>query len=180
MLTERQLDRILNARQLVEEFELSGLSVRAFAKRNQVPTSTFRRILAAHKEGALALIDGRTKRSGRKPEIDERSLTWAVAYLAAKRQATLSSAWRELQPVAQQNGWAYPSYGQIRRAIGGLSDETREMLIDGTRHHFENWVSSRGEKLPLPISSGKWMPPSLPSGCRTCIQGSSPSPGPSE
>ena len=139
ILSDRQLERVINVRSLVVSFQKSDLSIRAFAREHNLPPSTFRRMLRNSRKGPAGMIDKRSITSGRKSEIDDRCLTWTLAFLAARRRATLSAAWRELRAVTVANEWAHPTYGQLRRAVNKLPADARELLIHGSRHLFEKW-----------------------------------------
>ncbi len=139
ILSDRQLTRVINIRTLIASFQQSGLSIRAFAREQNLPPSTFSRILRNARTGPAGMIDKRSLTSGRKSEIDDRCLTWALAFLAARRKATLSAAWRDLKLVAVANKWKYPTYAQLNRAVGKLPADARELLIYGSRHLFEKW-----------------------------------------
>jgi len=136
--SETQLNRITEKAALVKRFRDSGQSLREFAASEGIPVSTLALDVKRSRFGLGEFLDKRT-RNGRRAEIDDRSLTWALAFLAARRKATLSSAWRELQSVAVAHGWKYPTYGQLIRAVGKLPADARELLIHGSRHLFEKW-----------------------------------------
>ena len=138
MLTEGQLLRITEKASIVKRFRDSGKSLRNFAAEEGIPLSSFAQDLKRSRMGLSEFIDKRV-RNGRRAEIDDRSLTWTLAFLAARRKATLSAAWRELQPVAVAQGWKYPTYAQLNRAVSKLPADARELLIHGSRHLFEKW-----------------------------------------
>ncbi len=138
LLTQHQLERVFAKSALVESFRKSGLSIRAFAAEHGIPTSSLALTIRRSAKGMSGFLDRRTG-NGRRSEIDDRSLTWVLAFLAARRRATITAAWRELQPIAVARGWRYPTYGQLNRAISNLPADARELMVHGSRHLFESW-----------------------------------------
>lgn len=138
LIPEDQLHRLTSKTALIQRFRDSGQSMRAFAASEGIPPSTLALDVRRSRGGLSEFFDKRAN-NGRRPEIDDRSLTWVLAFLAARRRATLACAWRELQPVALRETWKYPSYGQLARAVGKLPADARELLIHGSRHLFEAW-----------------------------------------
>lgn len=112
--------------------------MRVFAAAEGIPVSTLALDLKRSRAGLGEFLDKRA-RNGRRAEIDDRALTWALAFVASHRRATLATAWRELRSVAVKHGWKYPSYGQLHRAVSRLPADARELLIHGARHLFEKW-----------------------------------------
>ncbi len=138
ILDERQLLRVFEAKQLIERFKKSELSIRAFAARAGIPESTLRSILRRSKSGLNGLIDHRQS-NGRRSEVDSLCLTWVLAFTATHRRTTLTAAWRALEPIAKSEGWSFPSYGMLLRAVTKLPPDAREMMIHGSKHLFEKW-----------------------------------------
>jgi putative transposase len=136
--SEKQLARITEKAALIKRFQASGQSLRAFAASEGIPASTLCVDLKRGRGGLGEFLDKRA-RNGRRAEIDDRALTWTLAFLAARRRSTLSAAWRELQPVAVAEGWKYPTYSQLARAVGRLPADARDLLVHGARHLFEKW-----------------------------------------
>lgn len=122
----------------MKRFISSGQSMRAFAIEAGIPASTLALDVKRSRAGLGGFLDKRS-RNGRRAELDDRSLTWTLAFLATRRRATLAAAWRELQPVATAHGWKYPTYGQLCRGVGKLPADARELMVYGSRHLFEKW-----------------------------------------
>lgn len=138
MLGAASLERILSQRALLGSFRKSGLSVYEFSKQEGFHPSQLYRMLTREKQGVEALLDQRIH-NGSKSKLGQEPLVWCLAFMAQRRRASLSGAWRALESVAREQGWAYPSYHQLRLAIGKMPRDLRDLMIHGSRHQFEKW-----------------------------------------
>lgn len=138
MLDAANLERILSQRALLGSFRKSGLSACEFSRLEGFHPSRLYRILEREKRGAEAMLDQRVH-NGSQSKLAQEPLVWCLAYMAQRRRATLSGAWRALENVAGTQGWKYPSYQQLRGAISKMPPDLRDLMIHGSRHQFEKW-----------------------------------------
>lgn len=139
LLPDKQLNRIISKQTMIHEFQHSGLTQREFALKRGVSLSTLRRDLERTSRGVPAFIDKRSQRIRKGARIIDQCLAYLIAFKVVHPKATLKSAWEELEPVARENGWTYPNYCQVIRALQMLPPDMKTMLFENSREHFIKW-----------------------------------------
>jgi len=133
-----QLDDVLAKAALLDRFNRSGLSVKAFAKENKISATTLRRRIAAVQLGSRNLADKRKGHSGRKVKpIDERVFQFILAFLEQHKKAKIKSLHVLLEETCEAKGWTRISYPTLRRLVRSLPKDFTTLIAEGRKVHFD-------------------------------------------
>ncbi len=146
-----QLETILERQMLLRELRASGKSREVFAREKGISRTTLWHYEKQAARGALALLDGRRGRSGRRGEIDAPAVTALLTFLTEHPGAKVRALHGLLEAKARVEGWARcPSYDQTLRFVRRLDPEVEASLRRGPRARFEELglVTDRVEAEP--------------------------------
>lgn len=133
-----QLEAILDRQMLLRELRASGKSREAFAREKGISRTTLWHYERRAARGALALLDGRRGRSGRRVEIDAPAAAALLTLLAEHPGAKVRALHGLLEAKAKAEGWARrPSYDQVLRFVRRLDPEVEAAIRRGPRARFE-------------------------------------------
>lgn len=146
-----QLETILDRQMLLRELRASGKSREVFAREKGISRTTLWHYEKQAARGALALLDGRRGRSGRRVEIDAPAVAALLTLLTEHPGAKVRALHGLLKAKARVEGWARcPSYDQTLRFVRRLDPEVEASLRRGPRARFEELglVTDRVEAEP--------------------------------
>lgn len=115
------------------------------------PSSLWR--LKKQIKAGLPACDRRHFNPGAASSLDNRRVEWALAFMSARQGAALSVVCRELNKVAETEGWPKTNYYALRRAIEKLPADVRKLLAAGGKAAFEKTglVGKRVQSRPLEL-----------------------------
>ena len=109
-----------------------GVSVEEVAKIVGKHHSTLYR-MKKRAEAGETLIDRRLISTGMPSKVDDMRAGWALAFLSSRQGASLSLACRELNKVAEANGWPETNYYGLYRYIEKMPSDLRQLLAEGSK-----------------------------------------------
>lgn len=127
----------INARQaILNRLKQSGVSVEEVAKMSKKHRSTVYRMKKRSASGE-SIIDKRLLSTGMPSKVDDLRAGWVLAFLAAHQGAPIAVACRELNKVAEGNGWPQTNYFGLVRYLDKLPADLRRLLSDGSTAMLE-------------------------------------------
>jgi len=98
-------------------------------------------------------FDRRHMNPGAASSVDQNRLGWALAFMSSHQGVPLSVVQRELNKLAETEGWPKTSYSSLSRAINKLPKDMRVLLAEGGRAAFEKTglVGKREQSRPLEL-----------------------------
>ncbi len=136
LLDDDQLAEVLENRQLLNAADKSDLTVREFCAQYGVSRARLYRLRKKAKNGASYLTNLRKFNCGRPSRIDDRTLAWALAYIATFPGAPMTEVCKEVAKIAAEQNWPKTNYWMLKRAIDGLDQDMRLTLRESAQEVF--------------------------------------------
>ena len=147
--------RIVERTARVRAYRESGLSQRAFAKREGISRETLRNDIVASELGPDALCDGRRTNKGRPTVVEDCFAEYMLGYVADHPFITPAGLHRALEKKAKDEKWQHvPSESTVRRFYNKLAPDILRQIAEGPKARMEEAALSIPRTSPY--TNAKW------------------------
>jgi len=139
ILKEKEVEKVLRKRSLIDQFKNAGVSINQFARNNGVAVGTLHYLIQKEKLGLSALVDGRTTKKKSGTHITNDCIEFLISHQTLFPRCPLTTTYQQLVVMGKKMNWPIPSYAQVTRLFRTLPGDMRTMLFENSRVHFQEW-----------------------------------------
>jgi len=135
LLSDAQLEEILDNKQLLKELEQSKAPISVFARERGISPARLYWLKKKAPFGVEHLADKRHENPGRPVKINEKAVAWIFHCLAEYPKIPMTKLQEKLREACRRHKIPAPSYKQIRRLIKTTSKDMVAFLKKG----YDDW-----------------------------------------